>query len=127
MGAGKLFAPRFQHRDQTPLNTTLIANLEKLLNTPRDNALLRFSLGNEYLKAGDAAKAATYFEAAVERDPSYSAAWKQLGNALAADQQPQPAIEAWTRGIQVAENRGDKQAAREMTVFVKRLQKQLNP
>ena len=29
-----------------------IESLEKMLDGPRDNALLRFSLGNEYLKAG---------------------------------------------------------------------------
>lgn len=31
--------------------------MEKLLGGPRDGALLRYSLGNEYLKAGDPAKA----------------------------------------------------------------------
>jgi hypothetical protein len=31
-----------------------IANLEKLLGTPRDGALLRYSLGCEYLKGGSA-------------------------------------------------------------------------
>jgi hypothetical protein len=30
-----------------------IESLEKMLGGPRDGALLRFSLGNEYLKAGD--------------------------------------------------------------------------
>ena len=34
-----------------------IESLEKMLDGPRDGALLRFSLGNEYLKAGDLAKA----------------------------------------------------------------------
>ena len=34
-----------------------IESLEKMLDGPRDGALLRFSLGNEYLKAGDPAKA----------------------------------------------------------------------
>jgi hypothetical protein len=34
-----------------------IESLEKMLGGPRDGALLRFSLGNEYLKADDPAKA----------------------------------------------------------------------
>ena len=36
---------------------TIIANLEKLLGGPRDGALLRYSLGTEWLKAGDPAQA----------------------------------------------------------------------
>jgi len=35
------------------MTAPLIANLEKLLGTPRDGALLRYSLGSEYLKAGE--------------------------------------------------------------------------
>ena len=62
---------------------TTLDNLLKLVGTPRDGALLRFSLGNEYLKAGEAAQAAAHFRAAVEKDPKYSAAWKLLGKALA--------------------------------------------
>ena len=60
-----------------------IESLEKMLDGPRDGALLRFSLGNEYLKAGDPAKAANSFKNAVDRDNNYSAAWKALGKALA--------------------------------------------
>jgi hypothetical protein len=36
---------------------------------------------------------------------------------------PAAAIEAYTRGIATAERRGDKQAAKEMTVYLRRLQK----
>ena len=60
-----------------------LGSLLKLLGTPRDSALLRFSLGSEYLKAGDPASAATHLREAVTRDPDYSAAWKLLGRALA--------------------------------------------
>src|SRR5687767_14620894 len=94
-----------------------------MIGTPRDGALLRFSIGNEYLKLGDAAAAARHFEAAVERDPNYSAAWKQLGRALAQAGRNAEALAAWRRGIEVAEARGDKQAAKEMSVFARRLEK----
>ena len=100
-----------------------IESLEKMLNGPRDGALLRFSLGNEYLKAGDAAKAAESFRAAVEHDANYSAAWKSLGKALAEAGDPYAAIAAYEQGIAVAEARGDIQAAKEMKVFAKRLAK----
>jgi predicted Zn-dependent protease len=104
-----------------------ILNLEKLVGTARDGALLRYSLGNEYLKAGDPAQAARHLGAAVEKDPNYSAAWKLLGRACSEAGQPAEALRAWLRGIEVAEARGDKQAAREMTVFARRVQKQLEP
>ncbi len=101
-----------------------IANLEKLLGTPRDNALLRYSLGNEYLKEGDAGRAVAHFQAALERDPNYSAAWKLLGKALESADRRQEAREAYLRGVAVAEARGDRQAAKEMSVFARRLEKQ---
>ncbi|MGB4468316.1 MAG: hypothetical protein WBH99_09430 [Azovibrio sp.] len=107
------------------MSTPIIQNLEKLLDGPRDGALLRYGLGNEWLKAGDMAKAALHLGEAVRRDPSYSAAWKLLGKALAADAQPQAALQAYRQGIATATQKGDVQAAKEMTVFAKRLEKQL--
>lgn len=100
-------------------------SLLKLVGTPRDGALLRFSLGSEYLKAGDPASAAAHLREAVTRDPDYSAAWKLLGRALAESGGAEAALEAYERGIAVAAARGDKQAAKEMTVFARRLRKQL--
>ncbi len=100
-----------------------IASLEKMLDGPRDSALLRFSLGNEYLKAGDPARAGECFREATRRDPNYSAAWKALGKALSENGDPQGAREAYEQGIAVASARGDIQAAREMGVFAKRLDK----
>jgi len=96
---------------------------EALLAAGKDNALLRFSLGMHYLKAGDAARAAGHLRAAVAHDRDYSAAWKLLGKALAESGDPAGAVDAYRSGIAAAERRGDKQAAREMTVFLRRLEK----
>jgi Tfp pilus assembly protein PilF len=102
-----------------------IADLEARLAAGRDNALLRFSLGGEYLKQGDAATAAQHLRRAVEHDPKYSAAWKLLGRALADAGAWNEALGAYQQGIAVAEARGDKQAAKEMGVFARRIMKQL--
>ena len=59
-----------------------IASLEKMIDGPRDGALLRFSLGNEYLKEGALGEAEKCFRNAVDRDKHYSAAWKALGKTL---------------------------------------------
>jgi Tfp pilus assembly protein PilF len=99
----------------------------KLLDGPRDNALLRFSLGNEYLKAGDLARASVYFRAAIERDPNYSAGWKALGKTLAEAGERAAALAVYEQGISVAESRSDIQAAREMKVFARRIRVSQSP
>ena len=105
------------------MTTTIIANLEKLIGTPRDGALLRYSLGSEWLKAGQPGKAAECLRAAIERDAHYSAAWKLLGKALTESGDFPGAHGAYAQGIEVAEARGDVQAAKEMRVFLRRLEK----
>jgi Flp pilus assembly protein TadD len=100
-----------------------IVNLLKLVGTPRDGALLRFSIGSAYLKEGNYAAAATHLGAAVEKDRGYSAAWKLLGSALAGSGRDEEAIATFRAGIEVAERKGDKQAAKEMGVFARRLEK----
>ena len=98
--------------------------LEALLAGGRDDALLRFSLGGACLKDGDAAAAAEHFQRALEHDSGYSAAWKLLGQALAATDRNTEAMQAWAKGIATAEAKGDVQAAKEMRVFLKRLERQ---
>jgi Flp pilus assembly protein TadD len=101
-----------------------LAGLERLLAAGKDSALLRFGLGNEHFKRGDAAAAATHFQRAVDLDASYSAAWKMLGKALAGAGRHDEALVAWREGIAAAQRRGDKQAMREMEVFARRLAKE---
>jgi Tfp pilus assembly protein PilF len=100
-----------------------ITNLEKLLAAGKDSPLLRFSLGMEYLKAHDAAMAVAHLRSALQQERSYSAAWKLLGQALTELGQTSEALQTYRTGIAVAEDRGDKQAAREMLVFARRLEK----
>jgi predicted Zn-dependent protease len=100
----------------------LIANLEALLAKGGDSATLRLALASRHLDAGDAAAAVRHAEGAVRLDPEYSAGWKALGRALTAAGRGAEALQAYARGIEVAEKRGDRQAAKEMRVFSKRLQ-----
>jgi predicted Zn-dependent protease len=107
------------------MSSAMIASLEKMLGGARDGALLRFSLGSEYLKAGNAEAAATHLQQAVLRDPGYSAAWKLLGKALSDSGAAREALAAYEQGIAVSLTKGDKQAAKEMSVFAKRIARQL--
>lgn len=89
----------------------------------KDSALLRFGLGLELHKAGDAHAAAIHLQRAIELDPGYSAAWKLYGKALADSGRSTEASEAYRQGIEAAEHKGDVQAAKEMRVFLRRLEK----
>jgi|SRR5688572_2540371 predicted Zn-dependent protease len=101
-----------------------VERFEAMLAAGRDSALLRFSLGTHYLKAGDPATAAAHLRRAVELDAEYSAAWKFLGKALAEGGDIAGAASAYRDGIAAADRRGDKQAAKEMTVFLRRIERQ---
>jgi len=104
-----------------------LANFEKMLAAGKDSALLRYSLGNEYLKVNEPARAAEHLARAVAQDPKYTAAWKLYGKALAASGNSAEALAAWREGIAVAVARGDKQAEKEMTVFARRIERAQNP
>lgn len=96
--------------------------LRAQLGGPRDGALLRFSLGAALLEAGNAAEAIAQLRSALEFDTDYSAAWKLLGKACLQTGDAHAAADAWQRGIATAEARGDVQAAKEMRIFLKRLE-----
>jgi predicted Zn-dependent protease len=100
-----------------------LSSFERMLAAGRDGALLRYSLGNEYLKAGEPAKAAEHLARAVALDARYTAAWKLLGKALLAAGREDAALAAWHSGIACARERGDRQAEKEMTVFARRIER----
>lgn len=100
-----------------------IASLRRQCGGPRDGALLRFSLGSALLADGQTDDAIIELQRTVAFDASYSAAWKLLGKALLAAARPDAAADAWRSGIAAASARGDKQAEKEMDVFLRRLEK----
>ena len=100
-----------------------LETFERLLAAGKDSALLRFSLGNEYMKAGDPDGAASHLARAVAQDANYTAAWKLFGKALTAAERRDEAIDAYRNGIAAAKRKGDRQAEKEMAVFLRRLEK----
>lgn len=99
----------------------MIESLEKMLAKGVDNSLLRFGLGKAWLDSGDAAQAAEHLRRCVGFDAKYSAAWKLLGKAEQLQGNASQAREAWENGLAAAKAAGDKQAEKEMTVFLKKL------
>lgn len=104
----------------------MLKELLKLLEKDPDNALLRFSIGSAYLKENELEQAKQHLAKSVELDPQYSAAWKLYGKTLQQNQENELAHIVLTKGIEIATDKGDIQAAKEMQVFLKRLSKDKN-
>ena len=102
---------------------SMIDNFEKMLAAGQDSALLRYSLGTAYQKAGEPERALDHLASAVQQDPGYSAAWKVYGKLLVEVERLDEAISAFETGIGAADEKGDVQAAKEMRVFLKRARK----
>ena len=102
---------------------TLIANLEALIAAGKDSPAVRFGLGKACLESSDHAASRVHLERAIEMDPAYSAAWKLLGKACAEGGDIDGAADAYRRGIAAAAAKGDRQAAKEMAVFLRRLER----
>jgi predicted Zn-dependent protease len=98
-------------------------SFEKMLAQGKDNALLRYALGNEYLKADNPCNAIVHLREAVRQDPGHSASWKLLGKALADTGELSGALAAYAQGIACAQTKGDLQAVKEMQVFARRIEK----
>ena len=95
--------------------------LEGMLSKGNDNLLLRYTLGTLCIKEGDLDAAVEHLEEALNQDPQHSASWKAYGKALTALERNEDAAVAYTKGIEIAEAKGDVQAAKEMKVFLKRI------
>ena len=98
-----------------------IENLNKLLEQGQDNLLLRYGLAQALLNEGQITEAIKHLEQALEFDHGHSASLKLLGKAYASNGDSDKAIMIYTKGIELAEQKGDIQAAKEMKVFLKRL------
>jgi Flp pilus assembly protein TadD len=98
--------------------------LEKLLLEGKDDPLLRFTLANACLQDGECETALAHVQRAIALNPDYSAAWKLRGAILHKLGRFEEALQVWREGRTIAERKGDLQAAREIGVFVKRLERQ---
>ncbi|MCH9674955.1 MAG: hypothetical protein K0U93_26170 [Gammaproteobacteria bacterium] len=107
--------------------STVVEKFERMLARGKDSALLRYSLGTEYLKIDDDTRALEHLAQAVVLDREYSAAWKLYAKVLVKVERAAEAMEAYRTGIEVAKAKGDLQSAKEMGVFLRRLEKNATP
>lgn len=100
-----------------------IDTFENMLKNGHDSEMLRYTLGGAYFKEQKYEMAIEHLRHATTLKEDYSAAWRLLGRALAANDQVDEAREAFNEGERVASANGDVQALKEINVFRKRLDK----
>jgi tetratricopeptide (TPR) repeat protein len=100
-----------------------LEQLRELARESPDDAVTYFLLGLEATGQGLHGEAREAFRAAVEIDPHYAAAYRRWGNALESLEQFDEAAAVYARGVLVAERSGDLQAGKEMSAFLKRLER----
>lgn len=98
--------------------------LQALLARGPDSALLRMSLALAYQQQGDNSSAMAQLEVGLRLEPAYAAAWRLLGLLEQESGEADAAMQAFAHGITAAEQRGDQQLRKELSVRLRRLQKQ---
>ena len=85
-----------------------IAQFRKMASDDPDNELGHFRLGQLLSEAGEHAEAVKSFERTLELSPGFSKVFQLLGQSLLKVGKKAEAIDVWTRGWKVADERGDK-------------------
>jgi tetratricopeptide (TPR) repeat protein len=98
-----------------------IAQFERLVAHDAQDVLSRFTLGRAYLEAGRAEDSIRVLEELLALKPDYTAAYVLLGEAFEKAGRLARAIKTWTRGVELAQQKGDLQPRNEMQERLRRL------
>jgi Fe-S cluster biosynthesis and repair protein YggX len=96
-----------------------IAQFRKMASDDPDNELGHFRLGQLLTEAGDHSEAVKSFERTLELSPGFSKVFQLLGQSLMKLDRKAEAIDVWTRGWKVADERGDKMPRDEMAKLLR--------
>jgi predicted Zn-dependent protease len=103
--------------------SNLLERFEAQLAEGNDSALLRLSIAQQLSTAGRFDDAISHLQRALLLNPAYTAVWSALGSAFEKNGDPERAIQTYKSGVETAKKNGDKQAERQMGVFLNRLTK----
>jgi len=103
-----------------PETAERIEDLREIVADEPD-ALGHFMLARELTKVDQFDEAVKHSKAALALDPDYTAAYRCLGRALTSLGFTSHARSTFEQGLEVAAKMGDLQTAKEMEVFLKRL------
>lgn len=96
-----------------------IAQFRNMTEAEPDDELGHFRLGQLLAEDGQHAEAAKSFQRAIVIEPNFSKVYQLLGLSQKALGRDAEAIETWTTGWRVAENRGDRIPRDEMAKLLK--------
>jgi Flp pilus assembly protein TadD len=88
--------------------------LKAMAEKKPDDAMIRYGLATEYRKAGDLAAAVEAFRETVRLNPSYTAAWQELGSILAEMGEREEAVRVLREGVETADRTGAWKAREHM-------------
>jgi len=97
---------------------SLTENLEKMLATGNDSAMLRFGLGSAYFNNKQYQQAIPHLQKCIDMDDGHSTAYKLLGKAqikLGLNENAKATLKV---GLGKAIKNGDKQTEREIQIFL---------
>jgi Flp pilus assembly protein TadD len=89
-----------------------------------DDPVALYGLGDAYLADGQFENAIQTFQKIIQLKSDYTAAYRELGKALAKAGEIDEAKEIYKKGMDVAQQTGELQTGKEMRVFLNRLEKE---
>ncbi len=101
----------------------LLERFEAQLAEGNDSALLRLSIAQQLSTELRFDEAIGHLQRALLLNPLYTAVWQALGSALEKKGDAARAMATYKSGVETAKKNGDKQAERQMGVFLSRLTK----
>jgi tetratricopeptide (TPR) repeat protein len=93
---------------------TRLSQLPELLTDNPNDSFVIFALAKEYEKLGDEAKAFTYYQELLDKDPAYLGLYYHLGKWYERANDVEQAIHIYSRGMDVARQQGDQHALGEL-------------
>jgi len=98
-----------------------IAQFRNMAEADPNNELGHFSLGKAYLEAGRFPEAVASLARALELNPSLSKVYHLLGDAAMKSGDKKKAIDVMTRGVEVADEQGDRMPRESMAKLLTEL------
>ena len=102
-------------------DTSRLEQFRKMANDDPTNELAHLSLGKAYLDAGQAEAAVGSLDRTIELNPRISKAYQIAAAALEKLGRKADAIDYLTRGVTIADERGERQTRDEMAATLKEL------
>jgi predicted Zn-dependent protease len=85
-----------------------------MLKSEPNDSFLNYALALEFAKLNEQIKSIELIETLLEREPAYLGAYYQLGKSYEQTNNAKMAIDAYSRGIEIAKKQNNKKAESEL-------------